>query len=119
MKGGGSYSQKNSGRCTSSSSSISRARRCRCGENLILFTSNSEKNPGRDFWRCRLWDIQMSCNYFQWADEELPEGTAMRTDNSVEEMKMKISKLRLKLAAERKSRRMKLFLLYWLGLSLF
>ncbi|KAJ1379073.1 hypothetical protein SESBI_47212 [Sesbania bispinosa] len=33
------------------------------GEKLLLLMSKSAKNPGRLFWRCALWDTQMSCNF--------------------------------------------------------
>ncbi|KAJ1412171.1 Zinc finger, GRF-type [Sesbania bispinosa] len=99
-------------RCNSASSSAnSRARRCSCGEKLLLLTSKSAKNPGRLFWRCALWDTQMSCNFFRWADhEELSEGNVSRRENAVEEMKRKNAKLRAKLLVERTAGRMKNFL---------
>ncbi|KAJ1418398.1 hypothetical protein SESBI_15899 [Sesbania bispinosa] len=52
MKGGSSSTEKKSFRCISStSSSHPRFRRCRCGEKVILLTSNTSSNPDRNFWR--------------------------------------------------------------------
>ncbi|KAJ1375566.1 Zinc finger, GRF-type [Sesbania bispinosa] len=51
---------------TSSSSFPSRRTLCDCGEDLVLMTSKTVRNPGKKFWRCPNWK----------ADEELlDEGT--------------------------------------------
>ncbi|KAJ1390111.1 Zinc finger, GRF-type [Sesbania bispinosa] len=111
MKGGGSSTEKKSYRCNSStSSSVPRIRRCRCGEKLILLTSNTSKNPGRNFWRCPFWDTENSCKYFQWADGEVSEDLTVRADYAVDDLKAKNAKLKLKLLAERKSGKMKTYL---------
>ncbi|KAJ1385279.1 Zinc finger, GRF-type [Sesbania bispinosa] len=70
MKGATSCSQKRSVRCNSSSSSSNpRGRRCMCGEKLLFLTSNTSTNPGRNFWRCPLWNTESSCNYFKFEAE--------------------------------------------------
>ncbi|KAJ1388156.1 Zinc finger, GRF-type [Sesbania bispinosa] len=87
MKEGSNCTEKRSNRCNSSaSSSYSRVRKCRCGEKLILLTSNNTRNPGRNFWRCPLWDTQSTCNYFQWADEEIADEVSMQSDYAMEEL---------------------------------
>ncbi|KAJ1393622.1 hypothetical protein SESBI_34806 [Sesbania bispinosa] len=106
IKGGTSFTEKHS-RCNSvSSSSNSRARRCRCGEKLLLLTSKRAKEPKTTF--LEMCNTHMSCNYFQGADhEELSEGKFTRIYNAMEEMKMKNAKLSAKLVAERTYGRMK------------
>ncbi|KAJ1384412.1 hypothetical protein SESBI_42552 [Sesbania bispinosa] len=65
MKGGSSCTvEKKMPRCNSSlSSSLPRGRRCRCGEKLLMFTSNSTKNPGKHFRRCPFWDVSIERGY--------------------------------------------------------
>ncbi|KAJ1425924.1 hypothetical protein SESBI_10650 [Sesbania bispinosa] len=67
---------------SSSSSSISRRSSCACGDELILMKSNSTRNPGRMFWRCRNWDCiydyldlqkEVTYNFFRWADDSVSE----------------------------------------------
>ncbi|WMV17710.1 hypothetical protein MTR67_011095, partial [Solanum verrucosum] len=42
---------------------------CRCGAGSCkLFTSNTLKNPGRNFYRCPAND-KTKCQFFKWADE--------------------------------------------------
>ncbi|XP_059294390.1 uncharacterized protein LOC132047367 [Lycium ferocissimum] len=42
---------------------------CRCGAGCCkLFTSNTLKNPGRNFYRCPAND-KSKCQFFKWADE--------------------------------------------------
>ncbi|CAN4079035.1 unnamed protein product [Withania somnifera] len=42
---------------------------CRCGAGSCkLFTSNTLKNPGRNFYRCPAND-KSKCQFFKWADE--------------------------------------------------
>ena len=43
--------------------------KCYCHRPLIMFKSQSEKNPGRLFLKCAKW----RCDFFQWVDEE-PRG---------------------------------------------
>ncbi|KAJ1402365.1 Zinc finger, GRF-type [Sesbania bispinosa] len=93
-----------------SSSFCSRRNVCRCGEDVLLMTSNTESNPGKKFWRCRNWKRKSCCGYFAWADEETVEGG--RNEDSVEgftveimELKMKLAKVQRKLSNERKSRK--------------
>lgn len=40
---------------------------CNCGVPAALRTSNSERNPGRQFYKCS--KLPDACKYFQWADE--------------------------------------------------
>ncbi|KAJ1386165.1 Zinc finger, GRF-type [Sesbania bispinosa] len=105
MKGGSkcSVEKKMSGSNPASSSSLSRGRRCGCGEKLLFLTSQSDKNPGRPFWRCPLWNTQGSCNFFQWADGEVSDETNMRNEQALEDLLLKNTKLKSKLVAERKS----------------
>ncbi|KAJ1434577.1 Zinc finger, GRF-type [Sesbania bispinosa] len=114
MKGGSSSTEKKIFRCNSStSSSYPRFRRCRCGEKMILLTSKSLRNPGKNFWRCPFWDTENTCNYFQWADEEVTEDVSMRSDYTVDDLKAKNAKLKLKLMAERKAGKMKTYLVFF------
>ncbi|KAJ1411715.1 Zinc finger, GRF-type [Sesbania bispinosa] len=87
---------------SSASSSHSKAKTCKCGYQLFLLTSNTKKNPGRDFWRCR----NSSCNYFCWLDEEVIEDegkdeSLLYYDNQVEDVTRKNRKLQKKLGTER------------------
>ncbi|KAJ1379354.1 Zinc finger, GRF-type [Sesbania bispinosa] len=60
----------------SSSSFPSRRTLYDCGEDLVLMTSKTVRNPGKKFWRFPNWKKTFSCDFFQWADEELlDEGT--------------------------------------------
>ncbi|KAJ1392050.1 Zinc finger, GRF-type [Sesbania bispinosa] len=104
MKGGSTCSveKKMSRSNSASSSSLSRGRRCRCGEKLLFFTTHNDKNPGRHFWRCPLWDTQGSCNFFQWADDEVTEETYKRYEQALEDLLVKNAKLKSKPVAERK-----------------
>ncbi|KAJ1387963.1 hypothetical protein SESBI_39518 [Sesbania bispinosa] len=68
------------------------------------------RNPCINIWRCPFWDTENTCNYFQWADEEVAEDVSMRSDSAVEDLKAKNAKLKLKLMAERKAGKMKTFL---------
>ncbi|KAJ1429815.1 Zinc finger, GRF-type [Sesbania bispinosa] len=61
---------KMSGSKTMDSSSSS-SRVCRCGQDVLVLTSNSLKNPGRRFFRCPNWKTTHSCRFFQWVDEEI------------------------------------------------
>ncbi|KAJ1413117.1 Zinc finger, GRF-type [Sesbania bispinosa] len=104
MKGGNASTEKMSFRSnSSSSSSYPSGRRCKCGEKLLFFTSNSMKNPGRSFWRCPFWNTQRTCKFFQWADEEVEEERSLRYEKSVDDLKMKNAKLKSKVVAERKA----------------
>ncbi|KAJ1388053.1 hypothetical protein SESBI_39441, partial [Sesbania bispinosa] len=51
---------------------------------------------------------ESSCNYFQWADEEVGEEENLQVEYAVEELKLKNAKLKLKLVAERKAGRLKM-----------
>ncbi|KAJ1418595.1 Zinc finger, GRF-type [Sesbania bispinosa] len=91
---------------SSASSSHSKAKTCKCGYELLLLTSNTSKNPGRVFWRCRNWGRNNSCNYFRWADEEVTEDegkdeSLLYYDNQVEDVMRKNQKLQKKLRTER------------------
>ena len=39
--------------------------KCYCSNNLNLCLSNSQRNPGRLFFKC----AKRQCDFFQWADE--------------------------------------------------
>ncbi|KAJ1377975.1 Zinc finger, GRF-type [Sesbania bispinosa] len=107
MKGKGSASVKRNTGCKSSSSStISRPVLCACGEEVALLRSNSAKNLGRLFWRCRNWDKVYTCNYFSWADDENCEQSGRLVDftashKEIEDLKKKVLKLQIKLSVER------------------
>ena len=45
--------------------------KCFCSNNLNLTMSNSERNPGRLFFKC----AKCECDFFQWADEEPRKNT--------------------------------------------
>ena len=47
--------------------------KCFCSNNLNLTMSNSERNPGRLFFKC----AKRECDFFQWADEN-PKGNTKR-----------------------------------------
>ena len=47
--------------------------KCFCSNNLNLTMSNSERNPGRLFFKC----AKRECDFFQWADED-PKGNTKR-----------------------------------------
>ena len=47
--------------------------KCFCSNNLNLTMSNSERNPGRLFFKC----AKRQCDFFQWADED-PKGNTKR-----------------------------------------
>ena len=45
--------------------------KCFCSNNLNLTMSNSERNPGRLFFKC----AKRECDFFQWADEDPRKNT--------------------------------------------
>ena len=47
--------------------------KCFCSNTLNLCLSNSEKNPGRLFFKC----AKRQCDFFQWANED-PKGNKRR-----------------------------------------
>ena len=47
--------------------------KCFCSNNLNLTMSNSERNPGRLFFKC----AKRECDFFQWANED-PKGNTKR-----------------------------------------
>ena len=47
--------------------------KCFCSNTLNLTMSNSERNPGRLFFKCS----KRECDFFQWADED-PRGHKRR-----------------------------------------
>ncbi|KAJ1380793.1 hypothetical protein SESBI_45705 [Sesbania bispinosa] len=59
---------------------------------------------------CDLGDVGNSCKYFKWADEEVTEDVSTTTDSTVDDLKAKNAKLKLKLMAERKAGKMKTYL---------
>ncbi|KAJ1431347.1 hypothetical protein SESBI_07200 [Sesbania bispinosa] len=62
MKGRGidNGGDSRSGPCkSSSSSSVMRRKVCSCGEEVVLFKSNSANNLGRMFWRCPNWNVSL------------------------------------------------------------
>ncbi|XP_050211455.1 uncharacterized protein LOC126661646 [Mercurialis annua] len=66
-----------SGHSMNSSSSTQHAwwipkKRCKHGIEANVYTSYSEKNPGRRFYRCRFYR-QDDCKYFEWFDQETPQ----------------------------------------------
>ncbi|XP_028751355.1 uncharacterized protein LOC114711168 [Neltuma alba] len=42
--------------------------KCRCGDDIVVFTSWTEQNYGRRFLKCPNHKEQWSCNYFDWID---------------------------------------------------
>ncbi|KAJ1383884.1 Zinc finger, GRF-type [Sesbania bispinosa] len=91
----------------SSSSSISRCNVCDYGERNLLMTSKTGYNLGRTFWRCPNWNKKASCDYFEWADEEViqqPRNVENLGCNAQEvaDMKKKIAKPQRKISDERK-----------------
>ncbi|KAJ1422255.1 Zinc finger, GRF-type [Sesbania bispinosa] len=78
QRGGSGASEKKKmvSKC-SSSSPFSWRNVCGCGEMTVLFTSNTLINPGRTFWRCPNWKKKESCDYFEWADEEVLSNQGM------------------------------------------
>ncbi|MCO5557306.1 hypothetical protein L7F22_010867 [Adiantum nelumboides] len=57
---------------------------CPCGAGLcITLTAKTEKNMGRQFYRCPLNQGEGSCGFFKWCDENLPAtSTAQHWANS-------------------------------------
>ena len=43
---------------------------CACGVPCALYVSESEKNPGRAYFRCRDNDTEDRCDAFIWADKK-------------------------------------------------
>lgn len=41
---------------------------CKCGLVAEKKTSQTQKNPDRDFYACGQQDYSMSCGFFKWAD---------------------------------------------------
>ncbi|KAJ1384465.1 Zinc finger, GRF-type [Sesbania bispinosa] len=101
--------KKGSASKTSSSSFQSPHTLCDCGDDLILMTSKTVSNPGKKFWRCPNWKNNMSCDFFQWVDEEwLDKGTSMEdVEGYVMEIAQlkKVSKLQRKLCDVRNMRK--------------
>ncbi|XP_010424717.1 PREDICTED: uncharacterized protein At1g43920, Chloroplastic-like [Camelina sativa] len=62
------------------SSSMSRSsgilKKCDCGLPAKIFTSKTEKNPGRRFFGCQLYKDGGTehCKYFKWFDQEEVKG---------------------------------------------
>ncbi|KAJ1421592.1 Zinc finger, GRF-type [Sesbania bispinosa] len=106
-------------------SSSSSLRVCRCGQDVLVLTSNSLKNPGRRFFRCPNWKTTDSCRFFQWVDEEIysneslnqipPPNQCDRCADVVEASNLKVKDMQKKLAYETK--KMNLFLTILLVLS--
>ncbi|KAL8487740.1 hypothetical protein ACS0TY_024171 [Phlomoides rotata] len=48
------------------------AKLCGHGVEAIRFTSMTDDNPCRRFWRCRFYKKDNDCKYFEWIDPELP-----------------------------------------------
>ncbi|KAL5997428.1 hypothetical protein ACLOJK_008358 [Asimina triloba] len=45
-------------------------RKCICGLPTVILTSNTIRNPGRQFFRCMHYqDPSRNCNFFRWLDE--------------------------------------------------
>ncbi|KAJ1442518.1 hypothetical protein SESBI_00880 [Sesbania bispinosa] len=89
---------------SSTSSARSRIRYCRCREELIVLTSKTPTNPGRDLEMQKLGDEAMS------GDDGLAE-EFKRLNAEVEELKRKNGKLSKKLTDERMKGRMCIVLL--------
>ncbi|KAL8539612.1 hypothetical protein ACS0TY_001280 [Phlomoides rotata] len=78
---------------------FNRRKKCRGHDvEVNLFTSYTEDNPGKRFFRCpfREWD---DCKYFEWLDDELPPRSkiaavrVVRKKNILEaELKQRIEK---------------------------
>ncbi|CAE6248830.1 unnamed protein product [Arabidopsis arenosa] len=47
--------------------------RCRCGEDVVLRTSKTIKNPGRLFYACRYGEENGRGHLFKWTDETMVE----------------------------------------------
>ncbi|KAJ1395706.1 hypothetical protein SESBI_33157 [Sesbania bispinosa] len=95
----------------SSSSSFSRHNVYGCGERTLLFTSNTPINPGWTFWRCPNWKKKGSCDYLEWANEEVLQQLGNVEDRGcnaqeVADMKKKITKLERKISDERKMKKL-------------
>ncbi|KAJ1380373.1 Zinc finger, GRF-type [Sesbania bispinosa] len=106
---GASEKKKMVSKC-SSSSSFSRLNVCGCGERTVLFTSKTAFNRGQTFWRCPNWNKKWSCDYFEWADEEVLQHPGNVEDwgcnaQEVADMKKKIAKLQRKISEERKMKK--------------
>ncbi|KAJ1404147.1 Zinc finger, GRF-type [Sesbania bispinosa] len=57
-----------------SSHSVSSKRYCKCGDEIVILTSGSVRNPGRKFFRCPNWKTPHTCNLSQWVDEDVEGG---------------------------------------------
>ncbi|RWR76761.1 hypothetical protein CKAN_00521900 [Cinnamomum micranthum f. kanehirae] len=56
--------------------------KCRCGAGeMKLFTSRTQLNPHRKFWKCPNWKDENGCGAFLWKDEvahwQLAEANSM------------------------------------------
>ncbi|XP_017438475.2 uncharacterized protein LOC128195635 [Vigna angularis] len=120
-----------SGMSQSCGSSHLASKNCGCGERLLLLKATTLKNKGRQFYRCRNWASNSSCNFFEWVDEgdfEM-EGSLQRKSEEVEvcienvvlELRKKKDKLKKKLEEERKNFKMMLvfFVLSWALTAMF
>ncbi|KAJ1411856.1 Zinc finger, GRF-type [Sesbania bispinosa] len=110
---------------SSSASGFSR-KRCGCGDEVVVFTAGSKaKNPGKRFRRCPNWkDVNRSCGLFEWVEEDdklgdlLGGGCCNSSEMLIETLKLKNSKLHMKLEKERTSSRLtkKLLVMAWVML---
>ncbi|XP_010535814.1 PREDICTED: DNA topoisomerase 3-alpha [Tarenaya hassleriana] len=49
---------------------------CTCGVGIcLILTSNTQKNPGRKFYKCPVREENGGCGFFQWCDEDRSSGT--------------------------------------------
>ncbi|KAJ1440783.1 Zinc finger, GRF-type [Sesbania bispinosa] len=93
-----------------SSQSVSGRRYCKCGDEILILTSGSARNPGRKFFRCPNWKKEGSCNFFQWVDEDFEGGEGVSTGGGhcncskilVETLTIKIGRMKRKLMEERR-----------------
>lgn len=103
----GSCGSNSSASSTSRMSSFCRSNRdshiiCNCGQRALRMTSNTNKNPGRTFYRCAFWNNEMSCGFFEWED-------ALPADSTISHDRRLINQLRRRnVAYQRQLKRLRL-----------
>ncbi|MED6125077.1 hypothetical protein PIB30_065119 [Stylosanthes scabra] len=88
---------------------------CSHGVRPVLRVSRTIKNPERQFWGCVYYEVHGQCDFFFWADQELP-----KEDHEKTKLRKKVLSLKLKLKVKAYEWRLKmdtfLAILGWLGL---
>ncbi|QHO30082.1 hypothetical protein S83_024987 [Arachis hypogaea] len=65
--------------------------KCLHGLDAVMLESATEWNPGRLFLRCPLWEVELRCDYFIWADEVVDAGRDCEIQEQSEESKWRFA----------------------------